>query len=229
MKATAFERGMYYPMLANVADDVRFRLVPIELKCCSNCGTEYERGFRCSKCGTAFDPETMRRGMDMRLMWCGLDASDAATMGVSVPLYAPEGRVHCNYELDAFTCDNYFTISEHAIDQHRYCANGHELPPPPNVSSVFAKALHYERVTRRPCPECGFLAGPDRNQQNVVPPVPWCPSCRVNSRIPPALGLPPTLTTLWVFRTVSGIALDTSLSDALEAEISLACGLDVRS
>ena len=196
MQPKAFERGMYYPMLADVADKVRYRLVPIEIKCCGFCPEEYERGSVCRN-GHTFDGDTMRRKMKSRLMWCGVDASDAASAGHHVPIYLPEGRAHCNFPSPR--CDNYFTISQRALESHKYCPRGHELPRPADGLTQFHRALHYEWFSRGPCPypEC----------DEIVVSTPWCPCCRA-SRWPAAAALPPRLTILWVSNIAIGVALD---------------------
>jgi hypothetical protein len=206
MQPKAFEKSMYYPMLADVAEEVRYRLVSIEIKCCS-CGVEYERGSKCPICGEEFNGDEMRRKMAKRLIWCGLDASDAAPTGGRVPIYLPEGRVHCNFD----TCDNYFTISQQAIERHRYCPAGHELPRPANLSNYFKAARHYDRLRQHPCPhpQCGL----------ALPAIPWCPCCRAQGIVPAGRALSPQLTIMWVFNTVGGVSLDDPLREALAAGI----------
>ena len=152
MQAKAFEKSMYYPMLANVADDVRFRLVPIELKCCS-CGAEYERGLKCAVCGTTFNGEEMRRKVAMRLMWSVLNVFQRRMESPgpgTVPIYVPDGRAHCNARLVRWVPSGLQAESIHKVAR----LNLPETPKCSQCSTPMITDTDRVGAKRSACPNC---------------------------------------------------------------------------
>ena len=86
LPAKAFEKSMYYPLIASLTDAVRFRMAPVEWKVCGNCGDAFVFGPACKK-EDAFDPDTMRRDIED---WIIPEGDNPAQFVV-------EGRVHCNF------------------------------------------------------------------------------------------------------------------------------------